>query len=364
MIVGLRKMGVSAALLGLAGCALGLLIEPRAMLASYLVGWIAVSAIPIGALAVLFTSWLVRGGWTRDLHEPLTAAVLTIPVVAILFLPVILGLSEIYPWASDAGGLPAFKAAYFVPWFFALRALIYFLVWTALAIWALRAYGDDVAMTRAASAGLILWALTSSWAGIDWLESIEPHFHSSIYGLFAIDFQLLAGLAFGIVALLTLKKTRQMSNMAYSSTLLALMLLWAYMHAMQYIIIWSGNIPEEVVWYLKRLDGGWGVTLWALYLLQFVAPFFALLSERVRANSQALLWLAGGTLALRWLEAAVFVLPPLDVSGFALLLDLPAAMLLIGACFFLAWRIAVPLWLHSSGRAAPRHQHQDTHKPA
>jgi hypothetical protein len=358
------KALLGAAVLGFAGCAVGMLIDPRTMLASYLVTWFAVSAIPIGALAVLFTSWLVRGGWTRDLREPLTAAALTMPVVAVLFLPVILGLSEIYPWASDASGLPAFKAVYLTPWFFALRALIYFVVWTALALWAVRAAGDDAAMTRAASAGLIVWALTSSWAGIDWLESIEPHFHSSIYGLFAIDFDLLAGLGFGIVALLTLKRTRQMANTAYSGTLLAVLLLWAYMHAMQYIIIWTGNIPEEVIWYLRRLDGGWGVALWSLYILQFVVPFFVLLSERMRASSGTLLYLAVATLVLRWLEAAIFILPPLDVSGLALLLDLPAAMLLIGACCLLAWQFTIVLMQRRSGHAAPRHQHQDTHKPA
>ena len=167
------------------------------MLASYLAVWFAVCAIPIGASGVLFTSYLVRAGWTRDLQEPLSNAALTMPFAAVLFIPVLAGLGWIYPWAAEPAGLPAFKAFYLTPWFFVLRAILYFAIWTALAVWAARAYGNDAAMTRAASAGLIVWALTVSWSGIDWLESVEPHFHSSIYGLFAISFALLAALAFG-----------------------------------------------------------------------------------------------------------------------------------------------------------------------
>lgn len=340
------------ATIGFLGCGAGLLIDPKTALASYLTAWFALSAIPIGALGVLLTSYLVRAGWTSDLHEPLIRSALTVPAAAVLFLPVLICMAWIYPWASDASTLPAFKAAYLTPWFFALRAVIYFAIWTALAIWASRAYGNAAAMVRAASAGLIVWTLTSSCAGIDWLESLEPHFHSSIYGLFAIDFELLSGFAFGVTALLILKSTRQMSNASYSGVLLSLLLLWAYMHAMQYIIIWTGNIPEEVIWYLKRLDGVWGFALWTLYILQFVLPFFALLSGKVRASTKALLSLAVATLMLRLLEAAMFVLPPLGVTKLALLLDLPAAVVAISASLLLAWPVTLPLWHRWSGRAA------------
>jgi len=340
---------------GFLGCGIGLLIDPKTALASYLAVWFAASSVPIGALAVLFTSYLVRAGWTHELHAPLTGAALTMPLVAMLFVPVIFGMGEIYPWVSAPDKLPAFKAAYFAPWFFVLRAIFYFSIWTLLAVWVARAYGDEAAMVRCASAGLIVWALTSSWSGIDWLESVEPHFHSSIYGLFAIDFQLLAGLAFGLVTLFTLRPGRQMSNAAYAGTLLSVLLLWAYMHAMQYIIIWTGNIPDEVIWYLKRLDGGWTVALWALYILQFVGPFFALLSEKVRTSSEWLLGLAALTLALRVLEAVVFVLPPLGIEPLALLLDLPAALCAIGASLLMGWRVAHPLWERWSGRAAAAH---------
>ena len=334
-----RNIGF-ATVAGLIGCALGLWIDARTMLAAYLVAWIALSAIPIGGLAVLLTTYLVRGGWTFDFFPILSRCVLTLPAFGLLLVPVLLGIPWLYPWASETTHLSAFQSGYLTPLFFVLRSAIYFVAWTAIAIWAVLGYGNDFAMRRAASVGLIVWALLTSFAAIDWIESLEPDFHSSIYGFLFISFQLLAGLGFAIAILLTSGRGQQMSNAAYSGTLLSVLLLWAYMHAMQYIIIWAGNIPEEIVWYLKRLHAGWGVALWLLFIAQFILPFFALLSEHIRSSTSALLWLAIATVALRWLEAAVLILPPLDLKLAALWLDMPAALLLIAASALGGWRYA------------------------
>jgi hypothetical protein len=340
-----------AAAAGFGACALGLFVEPRTMLASYLAAWVAVSAVPIGAIAVLATTYLVRAGWTPDLNRILTTSALSVPVMAVLFIPVLAGMAYIYPWASG-DKLPWFKAAYLSPWFFVLRALVYFVFWTALAIWLRLAYGDEAAMKRAASVGLIVWSLVSSWAGVDWLESVEPHFHSSIYGLLAIGFQLLAGLGFALFVLLLGNRPRRMANAAYAGVLLSTLMLWAYLHAMQYIIIWTGNIPDETIWYIERLDGGWGIALWGLFIVQFILPFFALLSERVRNGTFALLWLAGITLAMRYLEAIVLIVPPLHIATVWLLFDLPAAALAMAATSLFAWQYTERAWEAAFSRRA------------
>jgi hypothetical protein len=347
-----RHASAIAAIVGALGGFAGLLLDPRTMMASYLVAWTAASAIPIGALAVLMISYLVRAGWTVDLHPLLSRTALTIPLFALLFIPVLIGMGTIYPWAGGAAHLSPFQSAYLSAPLFVVRSIIYFAVLTALAIWVTRAYGDDAAMKRAGSAGLIVWALVSSFAGIDWMESVEPGFHSSIYGLLKIAFDLLAGFGFAIVALMLTHRTRRMSNAAYAGTFLSVLLLWAYLHAMQYIIIWAGNIPDEIVWYLARLRNGWGIALWTLYIGQFIVPFFVLLSERARSSTVVLLWLGGATLALRYLEAIVLILPPLRPSAWALL-DLPAAVLLVGGVAMLAWR-NVERWLPLTGAAAAR----------
>jgi hypothetical protein len=323
-------------------CGIGLLIAPRAMLASYLVAWFATSAISIGAIGVVFTAYLVRGGWTQDTAQPLGRAALLTPVAGVLFVPVLIGMGAIYPWAGTDAALPSFKAAYLAPLFFVLRTILYFAIWTALAVWARRAYGDLARMQRAASLGLIVWALTVSFAGIDWLESIEPTFHSSTYGLLALSFVLVAAFAFALLAVLVPTRPRQMANASYAAVLISLLLLWAYLHAMQYVIIWAGNIPDEVNWYVIRSTRGWGIALWVLFLGQFIVPFFALLSGRVRASTRALIVLSAATLVLRYVESAVLILPPLELPAWPVAACLLAAFVAKGVAGALAWRTLLP----------------------
>lgn len=327
-------------LTGLAGSTVGLAIDPKPMLASYLAAWIAASSISIGGIGVLPFTYLVRGGWTTDLHRPLTLAALTLPVFALLFVPIVLGSATLYPWMQTHEVLPAFQRAWLTPWFFSARALCYFVVLFALALWLALGFGDEHSRVRSASVTSIVWTLVVSFAGIDWIESLEPHFHSSIYGLLMIGFALLSGLAFAMVFVLINRQRLEMQPWAYSGLLLSMLLLWAYLHAMQYIIIWTGNLPDEVIWYVERLKGPWGFLLWALFILQFIVPFFALLPVRLRYDRRTLLWIAAATLALRYVESAILVLPPLDIGVPVLLLDLPAAVLLMLSALYLAWPIA------------------------
>jgi Ni/Fe-hydrogenase subunit HybB-like protein len=191
-------------------------------------------------------------------------------------------------------------------------------------------------MVVSASAGLVVYALTVSLAGVDWLESLTPEFHSSIFGLLFLTFVILAGFAFALtIALLP----SSAPTFRYGAILLSALLLWAYNHAMQYIIIWSGNIPEEVVWYLRRESDGWGVVLWALVTLQFILPFFAMLSDRARNDRRSLLTIAAMTLALRFMESFLLTLPGTGASGAVLWLAIPATIVLCGAVWWAAFRL-------------------------
>jgi hypothetical protein len=234
-----------AALLGLSAIAGSFALDAHTLLAVYLATAVAVSAVPVGALAVLMLTYLVRGSWTEALHAPLTAAALTIPVGVIFFIPVLVGMPWLYPWAHNAAGEPgSFKAAYLTMGFFAARTVLYFTLWTALAIWVRWSWANPRYMIISASAGLIVYALTASLAGIDWLASLTPEFHSSIYGLLFLTFQVLAGFAFALAVALS---RRGAPTFRYGAILLAALLLWAYNHAMQYIIIWAGDVPDDVV---------------------------------------------------------------------------------------------------------------------
>jgi hypothetical protein len=123
----------------------------------------------------------------------------------------------LYPWAAADPSASALQEVYLTPWFFAARTIIYFVVWTALALWVRRGWGDLARMIRTASAGLIVYALTASFAGIDWIGSLTPTFHSSIYGLLLITFQLLAGLAFALV--IALRPSRARPTFSYGPIL-------------------------------------------------------------------------------------------------------------------------------------------------
>jgi hypothetical protein len=334
-----RPLPIVLAAIGLAACLLCLLVDPHALLVSYLAAAVSVSAIPIGALAVLMITYLVRGHWTEGLHVPLIAAALTLPVAGILFVPVLIGIPWLYPWAQAAAGESgSFKALYLTGWFFAARTVLYFVIWTALAVWVRRAWTDPARMIQAASAGLIVYALTASLAGVDWIESLTPEFHSSIYGLLFMTFQVLAGLAFALTVALWRPSA---PTFRYGPILLSALLLWAYNHAMQYIIIWSANIPEETIWYVRRESGGWGVVLWGLIALQFILPFFAMLSERVRNERGPLLAVTALTLALRFVEALLLAAPGTVTDGALLLLAYPAAILVTGALWWMGFAAAL-----------------------
>jgi hypothetical protein len=319
----------------------GLVFDSRATLAAYLVGWIGIGSIPVGALGIMMMAYLVRWSWTQALRPVLIPTLVTLPVVALLFLPILLGMAKVYPAAADPAALPPFKAFYLAPWFFSVRAIGYFVIWSLLALWLRNAGRDSERMTRAASAGIIVYTLTLSLAGVDWLESLEPDFHSSIYGLLFVSFAMLGGLAFAIAAGLRLR--RHIGSLkGYSAMLLSAILIWAYLHGMQYIVIWSGNIPDEATWYLKRSSHGWQYFLALLAAGQFIFPFFALLGEKIRSDRRWLLGLCGLTLVMRWCEAAILILPALPrINLLTASAMMVAALGFVGAALWWAFEAAL-----------------------
>ena len=304
------------------------------------------SAIPIGALGVLLISYLVRGGWTQDFHEPLSRAALTIPVAgsySLLCSPA--RLSSIRGPATPRFHLS--KPFISIPGFLRCAPLR-----TSRSgprspcgrgrPMAIRPRWSGPARSVSLCGRRLFRSLASTGS-----SSIEPAFHSSIYGLLILTFTLLAAFAFGLVVVLTQLRSRRMANTAYAAVLLATLMLWAYLHAMQYIIIWAGNIPDEVVWYAVRARGGDAVALWFLFVGQFIVPFFALLSAQVRGSTRALCAIAALTLALRALEAAILIFPPLAVGGLPIALCFPAALVAVGVTLLLAWQM-MPRWIERS----------------
>jgi hypothetical protein len=318
---------------GLAGVVAGLLIEPRIALTAWTAAAVGWAEAPLGCLALLMMVQLVGGSWRPLLQAPFAAGAALLPLTALSFVPVLIGAVWIYPWADPqvAATLPAFKSVWLSPAFWIVRTILYFGVFIGLQQAMRRA--PEKARNGIAAGGLILFALLASFAGVDWLESIDPSFHSSEYGLIFLAGTWIGGIA---LALLMVLPARDDAPPAASGVFVTALLFWAYLHAMQYIVIWSGDIPAEAIWYIRRTETGWVFVTWGLVALQFVAPFLALLSPWLRSSTAAMLTIAGVTLAMRLAEAAWMLLPPTGLPALPTALVLVASWAAIGG-FGAAW---------------------------
>jgi hypothetical protein len=331
----------------------GLLLSAKAALLGWLAAFVAFVSIPIGCLAVLMMVILVPGRWRSLYTGPLLLGSALLPVAAIALLPILCGVAILYGWTEPGAtaAYPAFKAAWLSPGFFVVRQLIYFVFFIGLwlAVLLLPSSRNGIA-----AIGLIVYALVASWMGVDLAESVTPAFHSSIYGMI-----ILAGGWMSAVAVVSLVGALSRSGPAPLSAAGAFMvalLAWAYLHAMQFIVIWSGDIPEEVGWYLVRGTGGWAWVTAALYLLQGFAPFFAMLSPAIRSSWRAMGAIAALTLLMRAVESAWLILPGQPAGWPELVLALPAlvAMAALGLAAVDAMERRKPEWFEMRGFASAR----------
>jgi hypothetical protein len=324
-----RDRALLVGVVGLLGCIAGLLFAPRETLLAWLVAWLAWGSIPIGSLAVLMLVALIPGSWRELYLRPLTIGSRLVPLVALAMIPLLIGLASIYPWADQAvtASFGGFKGAWLSTSFFVVRTVVYLVVLSLFA-WAMLTVRPE-ARAPVAAVGIMLYALIGSLIGVDFAESTEPAFHSSIYGLLALTNQWLAGIAFAI--LLGLWSGRDNAPRAAAGVLVTAILMWGYMHAMQYIVIWAGDIPREAHWYLERGRHGWGALAWILYGLQGLVCFCALLSPAVRNSTRAMIVLAALTLLMRLVEQAWLVLPGVPGLSWAVApLILAASLAMLG----------------------------------
>jgi len=317
----------------------GLLVDRAQFFHAYLVGFMFWIGITIGSLALLMLQHLTGGAWGLIIRRVLEAATRTLPLMVLLFIPILVGLNQIYPWTNRAAmaQVPALKekaANYLNPAFFMTRAALYFVIWSVMA-WALNwlsLQGDRTANPRLkkrlqmlSGPGLGLLILTITFAAIDWVMSLDPAWSSTIYGLIFVASWSLSALAFGILVMSWLSKREPMKTVVRTShfhdwgnLLLALVMLWTYFAFSQYLIIWSANLPEETVWYVARTHGGWGVIALGIVILQFAFPFLTLLSRAAKQSPQKLALLALVILAVRVVDVIWLVEPSFNREHFQL----------------------------------------------
>jgi hypothetical protein len=315
------RIGIVGAIVGV----IGLFVDAGTSLRMYLAAAIGWTSVPIGCVPILMMLALIGGAWRGELADAVAAAARTMPVAALLFVPVLVGIAYIYPWAQSGWEAETpFRAVYLSRWFFIIRAVSYFAIWTWLAFQVRRI---DRPHAAAASIGLILYGITASLAGVDWAMSIDLDFNSSMYGLIFLTHQMLAGLAFAAaVRMFAVPPAAKL--VATGGLLISMILLWGYLHAMQYIVVWSGNLPRDIGWYVRRATHGWGIAIWLLFLFQGFVPLLLLMLSPwrkipARVGVIALVMFAAGLLEGFWLIVPGF--PP-PASGPVIAVILAIAM--------------------------------------
>jgi hypothetical protein len=309
------------------------------------------------------------GAWGVAIRRFLEAMIRLLPVMALLFLPIALGLPQLYEWARPEAvahdALLQHKHAYLNVPFFLARTAGYFAIWILVERTLVRWSDAQDATTDAlpterlelvSRGGLLVMGLTMSFAAIDWMMSLEPHWSSTIYGVIFMGGSVLTAMALAIVlSALAREGTRLPDAISpdqfhdLGKLMLAFTMLWAYFNYSQFLIIWSGNLPEEISWYLARTSGGWKALTISLVAVQFVLPFIILLSRRVKRRPAALAVVAGGMLVARFVDMFWMVSPAFHEGAFAIhWLDL-ATFLAVGGLFIgltirqLVGRSLVPL---------------------
>ncbi len=307
----------------------GKFVWPSLFAPAYLVAFLFWTGIGLGSIGLALLHHLVGGQWGLPIRRPLEAGAMTLLPMAVLFLPLAFDLPALYPWArpevmSHDPEL-AHKAVYLNPAFFLIRTAGYFAVWLLLATllnWKSRAQ-DETAdplpshfLQNFSGPGLVLLFLTSSFAAIDWGMSLEPKWASTIYGAMVITGEALATLAMMIVVSSLLAEEPTMGGALGTSRLhdlgnllLAFVMLWAYMAFSQFLIIWSGNLREEVPWYIRRTHGGWEWVALLLILVHFFLPFFVLLFRESKRHRSFLLRVACLILVMHLVDLIWLVLP-------------------------------------------------------
>lgn len=332
-----QKRALVAGVLFLLLFMVGAFLDKTQFFRSYLVAYLFWIGISLGALAVLLLQHLTGGAWGLVIRRVLEAATRTLPLMAILFIPIILGAHQIYPWTHEeemtrTPALAEKARLYLNLQFFAGRAILYFGIWLLGAYllnrWSLEQ--DRTAerqstrrMRMISGPGLGILVLTVTFASVDWAMSLNPEWFSTIYGLLFVVAWALSALAFTIAILALLAPREPMSRVVrpnhfqdLGKLMLAFVMLWSYFAFSQFLIVWSGNLPEEIQWYLPRLRGGWGVIALSVVFFHFALPFMLLLSASFKRDAGKLLMLAGLILVMRLLDLFWMIAPEFSHEGF------------------------------------------------
>ena len=360
-----RSQALIAGVAGLVLCAVGFVFDRDHFFRAWLIAFLLVFGITLGSTALVMINHLSGGAWGvfRRIFE---ASSRTVPFVAVLFLPVALGIGHLYPWASPehvaADEVLRHRAAYLNVGFWLLRVVVYFGGWSllSLALNRLSARQDagdvsaNLTLQRVSGAGLVFYALTVTAAGIDWIMALNPHWYSTLFGFLMMGGQGLAALSFTVIVARYLFEREPMAVLLkphhfqdLGKLMFAFVMLWAYFNFSQYLLTFAANLVEETPYMITRTSHGWQYLALFLIVFQFAVPWLLLLSRDRKRTPGRLVMVACWILFVRFTDLYMMVSPEFSSSG-------PNLHLLEGehqSIFFVHWLdLAAPvaiggLWL-------------------
>ena len=380
---------VQAAGLAVGGAALiaaifGAVSSPEKFYQSYLFSYMLVLGLTLGSLGLLMLQHLTGGQWGIIIRRPLEAASRNIWLVLVMFVPIVLGMKSLYrawldPEKLKVEPLSAYQQGYLTHAGFLGRAVLYFAIWGAL-VWLFNSWSreqdqnpDDRALRRRlkllAGPGIILYVLAMTFAAIDWVMSLSPHWASTIYGFIFVAGQAITAMSLMIIVVAALSNSELYAGIIQKrhlhdlgKLLFAFNMLWAYFDFSQLLIIWSGNQPEEITFYRTRLYGGWGIVAVIVLLFSFALPFLVLLSRDVKRSASLISKVAIWMILMRLVDLYWMTRPEFSSSALPTWLDIVVPIALIGLwvgffAFNLKQQPLLPLGDPKLAEAIAHHEH-------
>ncbi|HJU07051.1 MAG TPA: hypothetical protein VJ727_01025 [Rhodanobacteraceae bacterium] len=295
---------------------------PLQALLSYLFAFFFFTGLSAGSLALLMVHALTGGAWGWYSRAPLLAAARVLPLMALAVIPLLVCMRVLYPWtASTHDAQLHAQSWYLADTFFVIRTIVYFALWLGWLFAFQRALDDPVRLRRIAAPGLIVFALTTLVGSTDWILSLTPRWHSSVFGMMVGTGWILIACALAVLcACMREDADAHPPHVLHDlgNLLLALVLAWAYLVFMQYLTVWIADLPDENAWYIPRTLTSWRYLAWFLIAFHFVIPFFVLLSREAKRRRRWLGTIAAMLLIADLADAFWLVVPSFRAQGFLL----------------------------------------------
>jgi hypothetical protein len=318
-------------LIGAIASVAGAFLAPESFYSAYLSGFMFWLGLSLGCMAILMLYHMVGGGWGTVIRRILEAGMMTVPLMFVLFLPILFHLPRLYKWAqpdklASDPKLADIAQSYLNFNGILTRAILYFALWFGMAYFLNRwsteqdtIAGQSTLRFRVMSGlGLVIYSFSISFAVIDWVMSLQARWISTIYGFIFIAGEALSAFCFCVVIERILGKRKPVSEYLtdtevhdHGKFMLTFVMVWTYFNFSQLLIIWSGNLPDEISWFFLRLHGGWEYVALFLVLFQFAVPFALLLSRRLKRKTRTLVWIASWILFARMVDIYWHVEPAL-----------------------------------------------------